>query len=102
MKKQTKQLQNDNAENKTQEILKFPCSFPIKIMGINHEDLLPEVIAIITKHVSNFNPQADITTRPSNKGNYLAITATIMATSKQQLDTIYLELHKHKLVKVML
>ena len=89
-------------EKDTQELLQFPCSFPIKIMGVNSEDLLPEVIAIITKHASNFNPQIDITTKPSNKGNYLAITATIIATSKQQLDTIYQELHKHKLVKVIL
>jgi uncharacterized protein len=89
-------------KNDIQELLKFPCSFPIKIMGVNSDDLLPEVIAIITKHVDNFNPQTDITTKPSSKGNYLAITVTIIATSKQQLDIIYQELHKHKLVKVML
>ena len=87
---------------KVPELLQFPCSFPIKIMGVNSNDLLPVVTAIITKHVSNFNPQSDIEIKTSSKGNYVAITATIIATSKAQLDNIYLELHKHELVKIML
>lgn len=87
----------------TQEkLLKFPCLFPIKIMGNNTPDLVAEITAIISRHAVHFNPQADITTKLSKHGNYLSVTATIMATSQEQLDTIYIELNQHELVKVTL
>jgi hypothetical protein len=85
-----------------EKLLKFPCLFPIKIMGINHPDLIVEVVAIVSRHVAYFNPQADITTKLSKQENYLSVTATIMATSQKQLDTIYTELNQHELVKVTL
>lgn len=71
-------------------------------MGINHTDLIAEVVAIISRHTTHFNPEADIVIRLSKQKNYLSITANIMATSQKQLDTIYTELNKHKLVKVTL
>ena len=71
-------------------------------MGINSEDLVPEVVAIISAHSDTFNPEADIVVKPSSKGNYLSITATIQAQSQVQLDSIYLALNKHELVKVTL
>jgi len=86
----------------TEKLLKFPCLFPIKIMGINHLDLVAEVVAIVSRHTAHFDPQNDITTKLSKRGNYMSVTATIMATSQEQLDTIYIELNKHKLVKITL
>jgi putative lipoic acid-binding regulatory protein len=85
-----------------QPLLTFPCSFQIKIMGINHQNLIPQITAILTMHAAGFNPQLDMTSRMSSKGNYLSITATIMADSKQQLDDIYYALNKHELVKITL
>ncbi|MFN7095038.1 MAG: DUF493 family protein, partial [Burkholderiales bacterium] len=29
-----------------QPLLTFPCSFQIKIMGINHQNLIPQITAI--------------------------------------------------------
>lgn len=84
------------------KLLTFPCLFPIKIMGINNEALVAEVVAIIAAHTTHFDPDNDISTKPSSKGNYIAITANIMATSQEQLDTIYRELNNHKLVRVTL
>ena len=40
--------------------------------------------------------------RPSSKGNYLAITCTVNATSQAQLDALYIELSSHPMVKVVL
>ena len=85
-----------------ESLLKFPCRFQIKIMGLNHIDLIPEVVAIIAAHSSSFNPEADIVTKPSKAQKYLAVTATIDAQSQQQLDNIYIELNRHELVKVTL
>ncbi len=71
-------------------------------MGTNSEDLVPEVTAIISALSNTFNPETDIVTKLSTKGNYLSISATITAQSQEQLDNIYLNLNKHKLVKVTL
>ncbi len=83
-------------------LLKFPCSFTIKIMGSNTPDLISEVAAIIASRSNNFNPEADIVTKQSTKGNYMSISATITAQSQIQLDDIYQALNKHTLVKVTL
>lgn len=49
------------------------------------------IIEIIGRHVDNIHIQA-IKPRPSKGGKYTAITVTIEATSKQQLDAIYQDL----------
>lgn len=73
------------------EHFNFPCDFPIKIMGRCDCELENLVVEIINKHVSNIAEDA-ITTRPSGKGNFISVTVTITATSRAQLDNIYLEL----------
>jgi putative lipoic acid-binding regulatory protein len=40
--------------------------------------------------------------RPSSGGNYLGITITITATSREQLDGLYRALTSHPMVKVVL
>jgi len=52
-----------------------------------------------------FDPTFDATTvetRPSKGGNYLGITITITATSREQLDELYRTLSSHPMVKVVL
>ena len=84
------------------DLWNFPCQFPIKIMGINTPELINEVCAIVTAHAPSFVAASDITIKPSSNAKYLAITATIVAESKAQLDTIYQALNRHSLVKVTL
>lgn len=84
------------------QLLQFPCRFPIKIMGINQPQLISGVRLIIEQHVPDFNHEQDLQFRLSSKHNYLAITATITATSKDQLDSLYLALNNHPLVKITL
>jgi len=40
--------------------------------------------------------------RPSRGGNYLGITLTVTATSREQLDALYGALTAHPMVKVVL
>jgi putative lipoic acid-binding regulatory protein len=82
-------------------LLTFPCEFPIKIMGRSSETFETEVVEIVRKHTPELSKSA-VTSRPSEKGNYVAITVTITATSKQQLDNIYLELNAHEEVLMTL
>lgn len=89
-------------KSQLEELMTFPCSFCIKVMGVNTPELISEVIAIVSINSDGFDPERDIVTKPSSKGNYLSVNATITATSKAQLDTIYLALNKHPLVKITL
>lgn len=83
-------------------LINFPTRFPIKVLGLNSEELIAEVTAIVSAKCHDFNPEKNITITPSAKSNYISITATITATSQQQLDDIYIALNKHPLVKLTL
>jgi putative lipoic acid-binding regulatory protein len=72
-------------------LLKFPCEFPVKAMGLSCDEFEVAVIDIINRHVDNLAEDA-LTIKPSRNGKYTAITVTITAHSKQQLDSIYMEL----------
>ena len=82
-------------------LLTFPCEFPIKIMGRAGENFEADVVAIVRKHAPDLTETA-ISSRPSGKGNYIAVTVNVNATSKEQLDTIYLELNAHESVVMTL
>jgi hypothetical protein len=73
-------------------LFKFPCQFPIKIMGHNVDAFEPAVITIVRRHVTNLGEGA-VKTRASRKGNYVSMTITFEAHSKAQLDALYQELH---------
>lgn len=75
----------------------FPCSFPIKVMGRNHVELSVVVIDIVRRHVDDFDENT-LKTRHSKDGNFVSVTVTIEATSKQQLNAIYQDLTDHPLV----
>jgi len=82
-------------------LLEFPCDFPIKIMGACVDEFAQTVVGVVARHAPDFDP-ASVEMRPSSKGNYLALTCTIRALSKAQLDALYRELSSHPLVKVVL
>ena len=49
------------------------------------------VFGLVRSHAPDLGEGA-VTTRPSGQGNYQAVTVTVRATSKAQLDAIYREL----------
>lgn len=72
-------------------LLQFPCEFPVKAMGLACDELEIAVIEIINRHVEDLGEGA-VRLKPSKNGKYLSITVTVTAHSKQQLDSIYMEL----------
>ncbi len=72
-------------------LLVFPCSFPIKAMGRMDDDLEALVVELIGRHVPAEHIE-EVTTRASGQRRYLAVTVTVQATSRAQLDAIYMEL----------
>lgn len=87
--------------NDGQSPLVFPTAFPIKVMGRRVDEFAQTIVAIIRTHAPDFDP-ASVELRSSREGNYLSLTATINATSREQLDDLYRALSGHPLVKVVL
>jgi len=70
-------------------------------MGKADDTLAQAVLEIVSRHAPDFDG-ATMEMRASSGGNYLSITCTVIATSKPQLDAIYMDLTGHPLVKVAL
>jgi len=82
-------------------LIEYPSAFPIKVMGAHVEGFVEAIVKV----AQQFDPTFDATTvetRPSKGGNYLGITITITATSREQLDELYRTLSSHPMVKVVL
>ncbi len=87
--------------NEKQSLLTFPCEFPIKVMGVNHKGFESAMVMIARQHVPNLGEGA-VRSQPSKTGKYLAVTITIQAQSREQLDNLYRELSAHDDVKMVL
>ncbi len=77
-----------------QQLLEFPCAFPIKAMGKSGDAFEAAVLKIMHLHVPDLGEGA-VTSRPSQGGKYTSITVTVTATSQRQLDDIYRALTAH-------
>jgi len=83
------------------DLFQFPCDFPIKVMGRDTEAFRSLTLAIVERHAGPLEPER-ISERPSSKGNFLALTYTIVATDRAQLDAIYQDLTSSGVVLVAL
>jgi hypothetical protein len=81
--------------------LTFPTAFPIKIMGRRADGFAQAVVDVVLRHAPDFDP-AGVEMRSSREGNYLSLTVTILATSREQLDALYRELTSHPMVVMVL
>ena len=85
----------------TDDLFQFPCDFPIKVMGRDTEAFRSLTLAIVERHAGPL--EADrITERASSKCNFLALTYTIVARDRAQLDAIYQDLTSSGVVLVAL
>ncbi len=81
------------------QLLDFPCQQTFKIMGIAHERLPQDVISCLQVHApGDYVPKV----KPSSKGTYHSISLSVTVTSKVHMETLYVELAKLELVKVVL
>jgi len=84
-----------------QSLIEYPSPFPIKVMGQNAAGFVEAVVAIAQQFDPAFDA-ASVETRPSKGNNYLGVTITNTATSREQLDELYRTLSTHPMVKVVL
>lgn len=83
------------------ELFQFPSDFPIKVMGRDSESFRTLTLAIVERHAGPLAPDK-ISERASSKGKFLALTYTIRAESRAQLDQIYQDLTDSGVVLVAL
>lgn len=83
------------------DIFQFPCAFPIKAFGRNSAEFEALVIAIVRRHAPDLDDSA-VTRRTSSGDAYRAVTATITAHNREQLDALYTELSSHAQVLMVL
>lgn len=86
---------------RTDTLIEYPSDFPIKIMGAMQDAFAETMLELVTLHDPSFHA-GRMDMRASSRGNYLSLTATVRATSREQLDDLYRALSSHPMVKVVL
>ncbi len=81
--------------------IKFPCLYPIKIIGIADPAFQSTVIEAVERHTGFIDSEL-IRNKPSKLSNYLSITVTIAATGEDQLRSIFTDLKAIESVKLVL
>ena len=92
---------DDALDGRKASLIEYPSPFPIKVMGANADGFVQAVTHIALAFDPGFDA-ATVELRSSKAGNYLGITITVTATSREQLDELYRTLSSHPMVKVVL
>jgi uncharacterized protein len=82
-------------------VLEFPCTFPVKIMGRTQDGFARAIVDVVLRHAPDFDA-GTLEMRTSSAGNYLSLTATVNATSREQLDDLYRDLVAQPMVAMVL
>ena len=88
-------------DSRKDSLIEYPSQVPIKVMGQKVDGF----VHAVTETAKRFDPYFDASTielRDSRAGNYLGVTITVTATSREQLDDLYRALSSHPMVKVVL
>jgi putative lipoic acid-binding regulatory protein len=80
--------------------IRFPCTFPVKVMGLNSEAFSSAVLAVFHRHLPG--TEIALSRRVSGGEKYLSLTVTFIAQSRDQLNDIYEDLNRHELVLMTL
>jgi putative lipoic acid-binding regulatory protein len=67
--------------------LQFPTDYPIKVVGRSARDFRSRIDAVVRIHCPDL-PTERITERASGAGNFISITYTIVAESREQVTSL--------------
>jgi putative lipoic acid-binding regulatory protein len=79
----------------------FPCAFPLKIVGRTRDGFARGDARSRSAPRAGFD-SASMEMRASREGNYISLTCTVNAKSREQLDNLYRELSGHPHVVMVL
>lgn len=83
------------------DLISFPCSYSLKVIGRNNNEFHAVVRAILERHIGEID-RITFSSKNSSGNKYSSITATFPAQSREQLTDIYLDLEKRDLVMITL
>ncbi|MBM4233464.1 MAG: DUF493 domain-containing protein [Gammaproteobacteria bacterium] len=67
--------------------LQFPTDYPIKVVGRTSRDFRARIDAVITQYSSSLSTDR-VSERASGAGNFISITYTIVAESREQVTAL--------------
>ncbi len=79
----------------------YPQQVPLKVVGDNGDALRKALDLALARHLPEGTAVA-FETRASRGGKYVALTATFVADSREQLTNVYTELRQCKAVRLLL
>jgi putative lipoic acid-binding regulatory protein len=77
--------------DETPSPLQFPTDYPIKVVGRPSDEFRARVHAIMLRHAPNLDPDR-VSERLSENGNFLSISYTIVAESREQVVALATDL----------
>ncbi|MFP3014365.1 MAG: DUF493 family protein YbeD [Arsenophonus sp.] len=86
-------------KTKLHELLKFPCLFTYKIIGESQPELICQIVKIVQQIVSVYYKPL---IKKSRKDNFHSVSITIIAANIEQIEKLYEDLSKLKLVRIVL
>ncbi|MCU7891112.1 MAG: DUF493 domain-containing protein [Candidatus Thiodiazotropha sp. (ex Ustalcina ferruginea)] len=89
-------------DQEQETLLKFPCNFPIKVMGKAEPGFEAMIVELVSRHTSEVLDTAVNSRLSKGGGKWVSITINLRAESKDQLDAIYLDLSAHEKVVMAL
>ena len=70
-----------------QGLLQFPTDYPIKVVGRPSAEFRARIHAVVLKHAPDVETDR-ISERLSENGNFLSISYTIVAESREQVEAL--------------
>ncbi len=84
-----------------ESLLRFPCDFPIKVMGAGGSTFRTLVVTLVRQHAPDLDEER-VRIRDSRTGRYQSVTVVLNARDQSQLDAIYQELSRHPQIRLVL
>jgi putative lipoic acid-binding regulatory protein len=85
------------------ELMKFPCEFTIKIIAINDETIIEDLLCLISGSINTSSDKIKVNiTSKSKTGKYISISFTPIFNNSKEIYNIYDLVSKESRVKYTL
>ena len=81
--------------------IEFPCDYPVKVIVEVQEGVVEDIISIVQQHDARITADK-VTQNPSKNGKYTSVRFMLWATGTPQLDSLFTDLKKCELVRMVL
>ncbi len=83
------------------EVFDFPAAIPLKVIGRNDGEFEGFVLGLFHKHVGEDGIH-EVSQRLSRGDNYLSLTISFVAESREHLNAVYAELQSQQRVLMVI